>query len=574
MLFVNLAQAPLIILLFSVLLGVIIFGVFRRKFILNSFFSSYQKKMIFDRLNPHIYKIKIGCVIAATVLIGLSLLDPRGKSISTDVKLEGIDIVMTFDVSRSMDVQDIAPSRLEAAKKLSLQLSDLLVGSRVGLVAFAADAFRMLPLTTDIESLNLFVNELSTDLITSQSTDLQKALEQSVASFSTNALTYKMIILFTDGENLDGNVKQALDNIEQSDIHLVIVGVGTEEGGKIPVTDARGQHVGYLKNILRQDVVSKLDTKYLEKLAADSKGDYLSIDSEVFGKIDKLIKNAEKNPFDSKSHSLLEPRFRGFIIVALLMILLYLFLPERRVLKKLMILFFVFAACPSYGLGEESKAYGLYKKGEYSKALRFYQRSIANNPKNVKSKFGEATALYQLDRGERAEKSFLALTNSENQELAAKSLFNAANAYVKGKKLDEALELYKKIMREHTVKSKLYNKALNNYLYVQALKNQQGSNSPENDENQDQNTGQNKDQQNQQSQGQDNQQNPQEESSEDKQSNASNSEQNKKDQTPSQSVSPSDIDNLLGVAEEEEKNNFQRQDKKTDKSTIIPQNKW
>ena len=579
MLFVNIAQAPFIIGLILFLLGVIVFTINRQHKLRLFFFSKEQQKVISQRNIKGMKLTKNICLALITILLGVSLLDPRGSSLSSDLQLEGMDIILVYDISRSMDATDVTPSRLEFAKNLGEQLIDSLAGNRIALVAYAAEAIRLLPLTTDSSSVELFVRELSTDMIGSQSTDVGKALDEALKNFKEDTLTHKAIILFSDGENLDGNVKSAIDNIKQQGISVFVIGVGTEQGGSIPIIDRRSGQSTFMRDILGKDIITKLDAKYLQDLANQTKGEYVYGSRTSITKIETLIDNIEKNPFGNNTVSYLEPQFRIFILLALLALILYLFLPDKKWYKKLSLLIvFLFSVTPNYSLTTERKAYSTYQNGEYSTALRFFQRSLVNNPQNTKAKFGEASTLYKLERNDRAEKSFLSLTNSEDTQIAQQSIFNAANTKVQRKEYDEALDLYKKVMSENPSDSRLYKKALNNYIYTRALQQQQQQQQQQEDQNKDKN----KDGEGQEGEGKDGE--PQENSDQEKEEQGEGEpqqgepqqgdqqEQEQSDKAPSQSVSPSDIDNLLGVAQKSENDNFSKQHKA--KGGLLQQNKY
>ncbi|MGL4394570.1 MAG: vWA domain-containing protein [Brevinema sp.] len=580
MLFVNLSQFPLILFIFLIGLGAIIATIYRKKHLINLLFSSEQQNALRQKEIKSIRIIKIASVITALSMISLALLDPRGASLTSDVELNGSDIVFTFDLSRSMDVQDETPSRLELAKQLSEQLLDSLVGNRVGLVGFAADANRLLPLTTDLGAVSLFIKDLDSSMFSSQSTDLEKALSVSLKSFSEEALTHKSIILFTDGENLDGNIDRAIDLLKKQEINLFIVGMGTPEGGNIPVFDEKGQKRGCITEFGKK-VVSKLDREFLEKIASQSKGNYFNADRAAIVQIIARINDLENNPFGANTQNFLEPKFRVFILIALFALLIFLFTPEQR-RRQLMILIFLSLTGNTFALGAHHEAYSSYQKQDFSKALRFYQRSLIKNPKNEKAKFGEGTTLYKLERGERAVNTFTSLTNSKNKKIREKALFNTANAQIQAKKTDEALKIYKNIMNEYPLKSKIYKKALNNYLYLKAQQSQDQQDQENQDDQQDkqdkkeqQDQSENKDQQNQdQNQDSEESQDPNDEKSSEKdQQNSNQNQQNQKDQTPSQSISSDDIENLLGIAEEEERKSMKRENSRQ-KAGFFQKNKW
>lgn len=579
MFFVNLSQAPFIILLFMIGLGIIIGTIMRRKKIINLFFSKQQQQLFHNNQIKGVRIFKTICLIIALLMLCLALLDPRGTSLTSDIKLEGSDIVLTFDLSRSMDAEDEKPSRLDFAKSLSDQLLNSLVGNRIGLVAFAAEAGKLLPLTTDISTVSLFIRDLDTGMFSSQSTDIGKALMESIKLFSEDTLTHKTIIVFTDGENLDGDLDEPLDNIKKQGINLFFIGMGTQEGGNIPLYNEKRENIGYLMNKNKQ-VLTKLDADYLKKLADKANGKYfkgsrLSI-NDIISDIDKL----EQNPFGASTQNFLEPKFRSFILIALIALLLYLFIPEQKIKKIMLLIIFTGIVQPAFSLGAEQNGYRNYKKQEYSKALRCYQRSLIKNPTKEKVKFGEGATLYKLERGDRSVNTFLSLTNSKNDKLRAKALFNAGNAKALAKNNKDAFDIYKKIMKEYPADSKIYKKALNNYLYLKAQEAQQQQQQQQQNDNQNDQEKKNNNQQNNSTNSQNNTDDQNDNRNDEKSKNQQNKNnenqsknQNMKDETPSQSISANDIDNLLGVAEEEEQKTLQRQNSKQKKG-VFDKNKW
>lgn len=570
MLFVNISQLPIILFMIITLIGLIALTLFRKSSLRRAFFSLEQLSLIKRQKIKGVTTSKIICLVVITIMLGIALLDPRGSSLSSDLKLEGMDIVFVYDISRSMDAEDIQPSRLTLAKSLGEQLVNSLAGNRIGLVAFAADAIRLLPLTTDSGAVELFLRELSTDMIGSQSTDIGKALEEALKNFKEDTLTHKAIILLSDGENLDGDINNALDQIKKQGISLFILGIGTEAGGT--VLNINGSKTNVLKNLIGQEIISKLDQKYLKQLASDSGGEYLLGSRISAQKLIGLIDNIEKSPFGTNTQSYLEPKFRTFILLALLALVIYLFLPEKKY-RALILLIGIFIQNPHHALTAERNAYSSYEKEEYSTALRYYQRSLVKNPKNIKSKFGEGSTLYKLERSDRSEKSFLALTNSENPKIAQQSLYNAANAKLQGKDTEGAIELYKKVMQNNPVDSKIYEKALNNYIYARAVQQQNQQKSEQNQQDQNEQQEQQQGQENQDSQDQQQgQQNAEQESSQDEQNGQGNPQNQEEQNAPSQSISPSDIDNLLGIAGKSEKENFSKQHK--GKKGALQQNKY
>lgn len=553
MLFTNISAFPYLLLGFVVLTSLAVYTYFRKIKLLKMVLSPSLYQKVQNILIPAVRPLKLIFLLTAVFLLMLSLLDPRARSLNTDMRLEGIDVILVYDVSRSMDVQDVAPSRLEAAKNAGEKLADSLAGNRVGLVAFAADAYRLLPLTTDLDAVSIFIQDLNSDIVSSQSTDIGKALDAAVESFAEDTLTHKAVVLFTDGENLEGEAASAVDRLKKKGVTLFVVGTGTARGGTVPVY-RNGQEVGIFRDIVGTAVISKLDQAAMETIVKNADGIYYSIEQadRVAEKIDLL----QKSSFGTKAQSYLEPRFRIFAFWALMALLFLLYFPERR---RFSLLILISLSSAAFGITPDRKGYESYKKKQFPSALRYYQEDLVKSPKNNKSKFGESASLYKMEKADRAELGFLALTNDSSKKTGLYALYNAGNAMVQGKKWGEALSAYAEILKKENPESSIYKKAMNNYLYVlQQKKNDQEQ--PQDKDQDEKNKDQDKNQDNQKqkdkeqdSQDQKNQENDKKEEQNQGQP------QSEKDQTQSRPISPKEVDNLLGIAQAEEKQNLKRQ---------------
>jgi Ca-activated chloride channel family protein len=166
-----------------------------------------------------------------------------------------------------MNTEDIAPSRLEKAKREIRSLIGRLKGDRVGLVAFAGTAILYCPLTLDYGAANLFLDLLDTSVIPDPGTALAPAIQAATSAFSATERKYKILVLFTDGEDLEGDIPAAVDKARDGGVIIYTVGIGTPEGKPIPVRDEKGDIVEYRKDAGGQIVVSRLDERALAQIA-------------------------------------------------------------------------------------------------------------------------------------------------------------------------------------------------------------------------------------------------------------------------------------------------------------------
>ena len=168
---------------------------------------------------------------------------------------ESLELVVCLDISNSMNTRDISLelSRLEVAKRSLIQLVNNLHGEKVGFCLFANSAFVHLPLTRDYPAAKLFVQDIETNMIASQGTNIAEALEISVDMFSKEKTT-KGIILVTDGENHEVNPDEILASIKKSQVQLSVLGIGTKKGGLIPKNPKRPE-LGYRTNAVGKTIV-------------------------------------------------------------------------------------------------------------------------------------------------------------------------------------------------------------------------------------------------------------------------------------------------------------------------------
>ena len=180
------------------------------------------------------------------------------------------DILVIFDVSKSMLATDLPPSRLDHAKYLLRELVRENRGDRFALVAFAGEAFLACPFTSDAAAFDQYVDELNPDLVPVGGTDLEKALRTALAAFRT-AGGHRGIVLFTDGDELSGDSRRVLASLHRQKIPIMVVGLG-DPATATPLPDADGK--------LRRDadgrvITSRLNEEALKRLAAESGGIYL-----------------------------------------------------------------------------------------------------------------------------------------------------------------------------------------------------------------------------------------------------------------------------------------------------------
>ena len=265
----------------------------------------------------------------AFLLIGMA--NPQIGTKYEEVKREGFELMICLDVSNSMLAEDLTPNRLERAKQAISRLVDRLKNDKIGVIVFAGDAFIQLPMTVDHSAAKLFLRSIDTDIVPTQGTAIGKAIELASSSFSTNTKANKSIIVITDGENHEDDALERAASAAEQGIKVHTIGIGSVDGTPIPMYK-RGQMLGYRKDREGNTVVTKLNETMLQQIAASGEGTYVRANNSRTGLnvlMDEL-EGMQREEFGSKMFTSYEDRFQYFVAVALLLLLIEVLLPSRK----------------------------------------------------------------------------------------------------------------------------------------------------------------------------------------------------------------------------------------------------
>lgn len=251
-------------------------------------------------------------------LLFLALLNPSFGDLKGTVKANGKDVFLLIDISKSMDATDIQPSRLEKAKFEINRLVNQFTNDRVGIIIFSQDALMLSPLTFDRNAINLFVPKINTTLLSKGGTDFSPALELALNKLiKTKSKTQaKVIVLISDGENFGSDNKSVLSQIRKKGINFFVVGIGTASG----TTLRQGNN--YLKDENGDIVVTKLESAPLQKMADQTGGKYLEINT-VSGSFNGLITQIDQmtaNVTDERQVDVIANKYFYFLIIALFLL--------------------------------------------------------------------------------------------------------------------------------------------------------------------------------------------------------------------------------------------------------------
>jgi Ca-activated chloride channel homolog len=294
------------------------------------------------KLSPEksIFKPILKFIVLLLALVGLilGLVNPKiGTKLET-VKREGIDIVFAVDLSKSMLAEDVAPSRLEKSKQLVSQIINQLGNDRIGIVAYAGNAFPVLPITTDYAVAKMFLQSMNTNMVSSVGTSLDEAIKLSSTYFDKNNKTSKLLIMISDGEDHSEGAADAAEEANKLGIKIITIGVGTEKGGPIPIKQ-NGVVESFKRDQNNEVVITKLNQESLAEIAKATKGGYVngSNTKEVLDYIKKALNNIEKTEFESTQMADFQSQFQWFLGIAFVLLFLDIFFLERKTkwIKKL-----------------------------------------------------------------------------------------------------------------------------------------------------------------------------------------------------------------------------------------------
>lgn len=275
---------------------------------------------------------KMIMLIVAAGLLLLALARPQWGFEWQETKMVGLDILLAIDVSKSMLARDIKPNRLERSKFAVKDLVKKLNGDRIGLIAFAGTAFLQCPLTIDYNGFMLALDDLTTSTIPRGGTSISSAIREAMNVYKDGDQKYKILIIITDGEELEGSAIAAAEEAKKMGIRIYCVGVGSAQGEIIPVTDDRGERA-YLEDRSGAIVKTSLNEDLLKNIALSTGGSYVRATSADFGLsllYDKSISKLEKHDIDTKMRKNYQERFQIFLAIALAVLVLEPLISERR----------------------------------------------------------------------------------------------------------------------------------------------------------------------------------------------------------------------------------------------------
>lgn len=277
-------------------------------------------------------RIKQILISVAILLLMLSLMRPQWGFEWNEVKRSGLDILIAMDTSNSMLAEDVKPNRLERSKLAVKDLVKRLQGDRIGLIAFAGNAFLQCPLTVDYNGFMLSLDALDVNTIPKGGTSISSAIQTALESYEGGMKKYKVLVIITDGEDHEGKALEMAQIAKEKGIKIFTIGIGTPGGELIPVTDDTGKK-GFLKNREGNVVKTALDENTLKEIALNTGGSYVKATSTEFGLdliYEEKLSKMEKREIESKMVKRYDERFQIPLFLALIILCIEPFISRKK----------------------------------------------------------------------------------------------------------------------------------------------------------------------------------------------------------------------------------------------------
>jgi Ca-activated chloride channel family protein len=449
---------------------------------------------------------RLALALLGAGLVIVALARPQWGIIREKVEREGVDVVLVLDTSASMSTRDVPPSRFFLARQALLQLVARLQGDRFALVAFEGEAYPLVPLTLDADAVGLFLETAEPGIVPAPGTSLGLGLAKGLAAFVDTERRNKVMVLVSDGEDLEGEIEAAVQRAGQAGVVVDSVGVGTEAGAPVPELDAQGRVTGYKRDRDGSAVVSRINMQTLEAIARGTGGQAFRITPQdtSLSRLAAAIEGMEQKTLAREYAYRRKEQFQLPLGLGLVAIIAAGLLPppplrrrtprESRFAARAAFIVLALGACgaradaqavpdpapstsasarqgalgaeaghapapagePKAGALDEillrarratSRGRSEYARGNHPDALAAFERAAAARPQDPAVRFNVADALYKNGRYDEAATLYRALGADPRAKLAAASRFNLGNSLYQKQDYRRAVAAYRDALR-------------------------------------------------------------------------------------------------------------------------------
>ncbi|MFP4179534.1 MAG: VWA domain-containing protein [Spirochaetaceae bacterium] len=225
------------------------------------------------------------------------------------------DIMFVVDVSRSMLAEDVSPDRLSRCKSIMRGILGRVPNPRYGVTVYKGGAYTLIPITEDRSSVEASLELLSPSLLTAPGTDMEAGIRSGVDGFPEQEERRRIILLFSDGESHSGEPVDAAAYGREREVAIHVFGAGTEEGGRIPVSEEE-----FVRDRQGDVVVTSLRKSGLTRVADTGRGEYLSVDGTET--LSEILERLELSGEDGKIRYIVEGRYKLFLLIAIVFLFL------------------------------------------------------------------------------------------------------------------------------------------------------------------------------------------------------------------------------------------------------------
>ena len=488
--------------------GILALGWRKRTSLLGKFAAPRLLDQLTEQASLQRIILKATFVVAAVALLGLALARPQYGVEWSERKARGLDIVFALDSSKSMLATDLRPTRLERAKLAILDLIDRLESDRIGLVAFAGQAFLQTPPTLDYGAFRESLNATDPSILSRGGSDIGRAIKEAAKAFPTEN-NVKVVILLTDGEDLGGQAIQAARTAASDGIQVFAIGIGTPEGEYLRIRNEEGIEE-FVRDSTGQPVRSQLDEATLREISQLTGGSYTQLSGSLSAFYDSVLSTLPREERESELQEVKIERFQWLLAAALLFLVLEILIRGRRTSTAhaaVAILLFSLAT-PNDAKADTTEGESLYNEahaaltnGDYSTANQLYTEAM----QHTKSRELQRDALYNMGHGSYQE--CLAAYNEGDLEGALSQIKKAEGYFNSAGELDPGDTL----IADDAARTTKVREAIEQLLEQQQEQEQQEQDESEQSEEQEQQDENQQDEQDQQESGEQDQQQEQNE---------------------------------------------------------------
>jgi len=416
----------------------------KRQQLVTQFISERLLNHLKVGVSPNRQKARMVIFVVAVVFLIVALARPQWGTTQEEARQHGLDIIVAIDTSNSMLAEDVPPNRLARAKLAALDLMRRAKTDRLGLVAFAGDAFLECPLTLDDAAFSQSVDSLDTKTISQGGTAIAQAIDEARKAFKNESDNHKVLVLFTDGEDHDGAAVEAAEKAAKDGMIIFTIGIGTTEGEVLRIRDDRGR-MDYIRDEQGNPVKSHLNEELLQQIARTTKaGFYLPLrgTKTMDNLYDQGIAPLPASEKSSRMFQSYHEQYHWPLGIALALLVLEMFLPhrKRRRIKQTAstpaaagnlaetVAILILLAVPVVAGGSPAGALREYNEGKYQDALRDYNQLLEKKKDDPRLHFNAGAAAYQNKQYEEATKQLNAALVSPDLQLQQHAYYNLGNS--------------------------------------------------------------------------------------------------------------------------------------------------